>query len=106
MPLGRTDVLVAPSDEPDRELSHGHGPKGARFDGGFKSLHVFSPKKQFDGFLGTSKWHNWGAIWSYRRLDRWGQCNFSSSIGRVPWALVSKGCPKHIFPFFCFEQFF
>ena len=57
VPLGRTDVLVEPNGAPSRELSHGHGPKGARSDGGSGScaFHVFVlPKCVFDGFPGTS----------------------------------------------------
>ena len=41
VPLGRTDVLIVPNDAPSRELSHGHGPKGAHCDGGSECC-VFS----------------------------------------------------------------
>ena len=35
-PFSRTEVLVGASDSPSRELSYGHGPKGACFHGVFK----------------------------------------------------------------------
>ena len=38
VPFGRTGVSIGADDVPFRELSHGHGHRGACFHGSFKSL--------------------------------------------------------------------
>ena len=55
MPLGRTEVLVVPNDAA-RELSHGPGPRVARFDGRSKvGYFLVFLLVVIDGFPGASK---------------------------------------------------